>query len=546
MSVRHWPEACYLIAGRDDLESLPRKAHPPQSEGALQLGNKAWNLWRMAQAGLRVPPALVLGTRYAHRPASDWDEALFSAGLPELERITGRRLGDARRPLLVSVRSGAPVSMPGMMETVLDVGLCNETVPGMLRLTGNPRLVWDSYRRLVAGYGEVVAGIDPGVFEAALAELAQGQEEQTLAFDALRALTRRYLECYREQAGEPFPQSVRVQLRESVRAVFASWNAPKAVDYRRHQGIDDALGTAVTIQQMVFGNADRRSGAGVGFTRDPTDGTPRPWVDFLFEAQGEDVVSGRRSAVGHERLAARLPQVWAELGEGAARLERLFADMQDFEFTVEEGTLFWLQARAGKRTPRAAARIALDLLAEGVIDARTAWERTRDLALEELATVCLATAEGEAPQRLGSGIPASPGIAGGELALDAERVAQRAAQGAKVILVRQDAETADVAALRQAEGLLTRRGARTSHAAVVARQMGKVCVVGCETLTILPEQRAVRFGERVVAEGETITLDGNEGGVYAGLVRTQTVPDAALQAQIMALRARFAAECADA
>jgi len=541
MSAPHWPEACYLIAARREMESLPRKAHPP-SQGGLQLGNKAWNLWRMASAGVRVPPALVLGTVYAHRRPSAWEDALFTAGLPALETLTGRRLGDARRPLLVSVRSGAPVSMPGMMETVLDVGLCDATVPGMLRLTGNPRLVWDSYRRLVAGYGEVVAGIDPGVFEAALAELAQGRDEQTLAFDTLRALTRRYLECYREQAGEPFPQSVRVQLREAVRAVFASWNAPKAVDYRRHQGIDDALGTAVTIQQMVFGNADRRSGAGVGFTRDPTDGTPRPWVDFLFEAQGEDVVSGRRNAVGHERLAARLPQVWEELCDGGAKLERIFTDMQDFEFTVEEGTLFWLQARSGKRTVRAAARIALDLLAEGVIDARTAWERTRDIVLEELATVRLATEEGQAPQRLAVGIPASPGIAAGELVLDAEQAAQRLAQGAKVVLVRQDAETADIAALRQAEGLLTRRGARTSHAAVVARQMGKVCVVGCETLTILPEQRAVRFGERVVAEGESITLDGNDGAVYAGLVRTQSVPDTALQERLAALRAHFAGE----
>lgn len=541
MNAPHWPEACYLIAGRREMETLPRKAHPP-SKGVLQLGNKAWNLWLMASAGLRVPPALVLGTPYAHRPVAAWEEALFTAGLPALEALTARRLGDARRPLLVSVRSGAPVSMPGMMETVLDVGLCDETVPGLLRLTGNPRLVWDSYRRLVAGYGEVVAGIDPGVFEAALAELAQGREEQALAFDTLRALTRRFLECYREQAGEAFPQSVRVQLREAVRAVFASWNAPKAVDYRRHQGIYDALGTAVTIQQMVFGNADRRSGAGVGFTRDPTDGTPRPWVDFLFEAQGEDVVSGRRNAVGHERLAARLPQVWEELCDGGTKLERLFGDMQDFEFTVQEGTLFWLQARSGKRTLRAAARIALDLLDEGVIDERAAWERTRDIALEELATVRLATEGGEAPQRLACGIPASPGIAGGELALDAERVAERVAQGAKVILVRQDAETADVAALRQAGGLLTRRGARTSHAAVVARQMGKVCVVGCEGLTIDGWARSVRFGERVVAEGEPITLDGNDGSVYAGLVQTQTVPDAALQERLAALRARFAGE----
>ena len=349
----------------------------PEDCGAEELGSKAWNLARMAALGLPVPPAFVIGTGWCAEPGA-LDEAAWRPALAELERLSGLRLGDARHPLLLSVRSGAPVSMPGMMETLLDIGLTETTLPGLLRVSGHPRLAWDAFRRLIAGYGEVVAGIDARHFDADLDAVRGGCDacdERALDFAALRALAARHLDTYRREAGEAFPQDAHEQLRQAIAAVFASWHADKARTYRAMHGLAEDMGTAVTVQRMVFGNAGGLSGAGVGFTRDPSSGEPRPWVDFLFNAQGEDVVSGRRSAYGHDELAAVAPAVWQALLDATARLERAFGDMQDFEFTVQQGVLHLLQTRAGKRTPRAAARIALDLLDEGVIDAETARAR---------------------------------------------------------------------------------------------------------------------------------------------------------------------------
>lgn len=506
---------------------------------AQTMGNKAWNLLRMAQLSLPVPPAFVIGTRYS-AAAGDGPPAagryLWSAGLHALEQATGQRLGDVRRPLLLSVRSGAAVSMPGMMETLLNIGLCDATVGGLLRRTGNPRLVWDAYRRLVAGYGETVAGIPAQAFESAAAEVTGPRPEADLDFAELRAITQSFLRLYAERAGRPFPQDPAEQLGGAIGAVLGSWHAPKAREYRHLNGIPDALGTAVTVQSMVFGNAGGQSGAGVGFTRDPATGAPGLWVDFLFDAQGEDVVSGRRSAHGHEELASVLPQVWQELGEAAQELEQAFGDMQDFEFTVQEGRLYLLQSRAGKRTRRAAARIALDLLDEGSIDAPLALERTHGLDREALGEPRIVAEGGEPLVPLARAATASSGVAVGEIALDHARAAARNAAGTPVVLVRRDAETSDIAALELAAGLLTQRGARTSHAAVVARQMGKVCLVGCDQLAIDEAARTITIGGTTLHEGDLLTLDGNDGAVHGGAARVQVDYPENLLARLEALR----------
>lgn len=487
------------------------------------LGFKAYNLARMAALGLNVPPAFVLGTGFCAAPEAvtptAWREALTW-----LEGITGLGFGDPRRPLLLSVRSGAPVSMPGMMETLLDIGLTDATLPGLVRLTGHPRLAWDAYRRLVAGYGEVVAGIAADAFEEDLDAVRREQNltgsERAFDFAALRDLTHRHLDTYQRLAGEPFPQDAQAQLQAAIGAVLRSWSSEKAVSYRRMRDIDDAIGTAVTVQRMVFGNIGGVSGAGVGFTRNPSDGEPAPWVDFLFNAQGEDVVSGRRSAQGHEQLATVAPKVWEELVAATHLLEKHFGDMQDFEFTVEDGELFLLQTRDGKRTPLAAARIALDLAEEGLIDADTARARTRGLDAATLTTRVIVSADGEPPTALGHGATAAGGVANGAAALDAAQLEALRAEGKRVILVRRNAETHDVSLLDAADGLLTQHGARTSHAAVVARQLGKVCLVGCEALRIDEDGGRIGFGDSWLEPGAIVTLDGNSGAIYAGTLQT--------------------------
>ncbi len=490
---------------------------------AQTMGFKAWNLLRMARLALPVPPAMVLGTRYCLANGHDTTSGaqIWKAGLAALERASGLVFGDARRPLLLSVRSGAPVSMPGMMETLLNVGLCDATVGGLLQQTGNPRLIWDAYRRLVATYGEVVAGLPAQLFEEPMAALIGTRDEHDLDFAQLRELTRQFLAIYSEAAGEPFPQEPALQLAGAIKAVFASWHSEKAQEYRRQNRISDSIGTAVTVQRMVFGNSGGQSGAGVGFTRDPITGEPALWVDFLFNAQGEDVVSGRRSAHGHEELAAVLPSVWQALQHAARQLECVFGDMQDFEFTVQDGRLYMLQTRSGKRTLRAAARIALDMLDEGLITADVARERTALLNREALAQSLIVAVNGAPLVPLARAVTASSGVAVGEVALDEARAIARHGAGAPVVLVRRDAETNDIAALGSALGLLTQRGARTSHAAVVARQLGKVCLVGCAELQIDEVARTVAFGHATLHEGDLLTLDGNFGALYSGAAQTQ-------------------------
>ncbi|MBV8621653.1 MAG: pyruvate, phosphate dikinase [Curvibacter sp.] len=522
------------------LIGCPDGAGPSLAEATPQaLGFKAYNLWRMAGLGLRVPPAFVLGTAWctdAESRRAACEPQAWQAGLQALEQACGLRLGDVRRPLLVSVRSGAPVSMPGMMETLLNIGLCEATVPGLLRQTGRPRLVWDAYRRLIATYGEVVAGLEAAVFEEDRARLGADRDERDLDFAELRSLCRSHLRRFAEEAGRPFPQDPVSQLGEAIAAVLASWQSDRAVEYRRLHALPDSLGTAVTVQRMVFGNAGARSGSGVGFTRDPVSGEPRPWVDFLFNAQGEDVVSGRRSAHGHDELAARLPDCWNELETATRSLEHALGDMQDFEFTVEEGRLYLLQTRSGKRSAQAAARIALDLHDEGLIDTATARQRTADLDEQALGQRRVCADDGQTLQPLAHAASAGPGVACGLIALDEAAALALRSRGEPVVLVRSDAETSDLAALEQAEGLLTCHGARTSHAAVIARQLGKVCLVGCAGLEIDLAARCLRLGGQLMREGEAISLDGNEGDIYAGLVRTRIEQPRELWARLQRLR----------
>lgn len=524
--------AAAVTTALDQTRCVVQMIHPdeplPAASGPAILGSKAWNLARMVALGLPVPPAFVIGTGWCADPArlGDWH---WRPALETLEQCCRLRLGDPRHPLLLSVRSGAPVSMPGMMETLLNIGLGASTLPGFIRVTGHPRLAWDAYRRLIAGYGEVVAGIDGVHFEADLDALRGGVDERELDFAALRELVARHLATYQREAGEAFPQDAHEQLRQAIAAVFASWHSDKARTYRSLHGVDHRIGTAVTVQRMVFGNAGGLSGAGVGFTRDPSIGEPRPWVDFLFNAQGEDVVSGRRSALGHDALATVAPSIWQALLAVTRRLEQAFGDMQDFEFTVEQGQLHILQTRNGKRTPLAAARIALDLMDEGVIDARTAADRTIGLDARALVQRRIGAADGGLIEPIANAPSASSGVACGEIVLDETRARARREAGARVILVRHDAETRDIGALDLADGLLTCRGARTSHAAVVARQLGKVCLVGCESLQIDDTGRAVMLAGRRLPEGAVLTLDGNVGAIYVGAATVvETVPDALL------------------
>jgi pyruvate,orthophosphate dikinase len=501
-----------------------RPGAPLPPGGAAEVGNKAWNLMRMQAAGLRVPPGFVLPTAWAARPRGAATEAALRAalrrGIDDLEQASGLVFGSPRRPLLVSVRSGAPVSMPGMLETVLDLGLNRHTVGGLIRQIGNPRLAWDSYRRLIRQFAAVVDGLPAEPFEAAAAATG-GTEEPPGGHDhrVLRAIALRQLDVYESLTGRPFPEDVTEQLARATAAVFASWDAPKAVTYRRLNAIPDSLGTAVTVQMMVFGNAGGASGAGVGFTRNPATGARELYLDFQFNGQGEDVVAGRQVLHDSLLLRRRLPLVATELETIGHTLESLFAGAQDFEFTLQSGTLWLLQARTARTTPWAALHIAVDMVEEGLITPAQALDRLGAIDLDQVSRTRLAA---EPEQMLATAHVASPGIATGAIALSPEEAGRMAAAGRRAILVRRDIATEDVAGLAQAEGALTATGGRTSHAAVVARQLGKVCLVGCTALAIDAARRECRIGGRVLAEGETISLDGNAGRVFAGAVAMVT------------------------
>ncbi len=518
----------------------------PQPEASrATMGGKGFGLLRLARLGLPVPPAFVLDTGYCrsyfengHRLPKGFRETL-ARGIARLEEASGKQFGGARRPLLVAVRSGAPVSMPGMMDTILNVGLNDQTVQGLMRMTGNPRLAWDSYRRLLHGFAEVVLEARGDAFDHVVDAhiVADGvASDRELDTAALRQITHDYLELTQALGSHPFPQDPMDQLEAACEAVFRSWMSARAIEYRRLNGIDDGAGTAVTVQAMAFGNAGGASGAGVGFTRNPATGENALYIDFLFNAQGEDVVSGRHAVQDTARLPFVLPGVHADLNRIKSVLEREFRDMQDFEFTVESGQLYLLQVRRGKRTPWAALKIAADLVDEELIDEGEALERLEAIDLDHIERVRLV---GQVDAPLAVATPAGTGVAVGAIALDPMRAAELAAAGTPVILVRADIDTADVAGFAAADGILTAAGGRTSHAAVVARQLGKVCLVGCAALSVDPASRCCRIGGRDFREGDALSLDGDRGHVYAGRMPVTRERPTALLERVAGWRERL-------
>ena len=491
--------------------------------GAQEMGFKAYNLARMAGVGLPVPQAFVLGTSFCRdffkhgRKLPPEMRELLAAQIRHLELASGLTFESERRPLLVSVRSGAPISMPGMMETVLDVGLTETTLRGLLRMTGNPRLVWDSYRRLVQSFAEVVHHSEAAAFDAIRDRHVQSAgvgRYQELDYRSLTQMTREYLALFESLTGRAFPQDPMEQLEAAVRAVFESWQSTKAKEYRRLNKLDDDVGTAVTIQHMVFGNSGGTSGAGVAFTRDPASGENALYMDFLFNAQGEDVVSGRRALGDSIRLEEALPGVFQQLQDARHALEAEFLDAQEIEFTVQDGALFLLQTRTAKRTPWAALRIAVEQVQEGLIDPADALERLKSYNLDEIQEVRLSTINGA--RMLCRADSASIGVASGAIALDTAAATKAAAAGKDVILVREETSTDDIAGVAAARGILTALGGRTCHAAVVARQLNKVCLVGCRDLVIDLATRRCAISGEWLEEGDVICLDGHSGQVFAG------------------------------
>jgi pyruvate,orthophosphate dikinase len=504
-----------------------------------RMGFKAANLARMVTLGLPVPPAVVLGTGCSRALRADPTTvhrqlpALLAEDIARLERLTGLRFGASRRPLLVSVRSGAPVSMPGMMDTLLNIGLTETSLAGLLRATGNPRLVWDAWRRLIQQFAEVVHNQPAEPFDAIVAsecERTGVRQANELDFQALRRIAGEFLDLYRELVGMAFPQRPEEQLLAAVTAVLASWDSPRAVEYRRLNGIAADLGTAVTIQRMVFGNAGGTSGAGVGFTRDPASGENAAYLDFLFNAQGEDVVSGRRASNDGLRLAQALPGVTAQLEQVRSQLETAFGDMQEFEFTVENGHLFLLQTRNGKRTPWAALRIAVERVAAGQLERAAALRQLAAYDLDGISRRRLVGAD--AASALAQAVAAGIGVASGAIALDPSAAQAYAARGQPVILVREDIATTDVGGIAAAAGILTARGSRTAHAAVVARQMDKVVLVGCAALRCDPETRSIVLAGRTLKEGEWLTLDADTGNIHAGQLAMEEEKPAAWLAEV--------------
>jgi pyruvate,orthophosphate dikinase len=509
-------------------------------------GSKAANLWQMAKLGLKVPPAFVLSTRLC-QPINAGDSGagerlrqLLAQGIGELEHTTGRIFGDARVPLFVSVRSGAARSMPGMLDTILNIGMTQETVRGLIRLTGNPRLAWDSYRRFVQAYAEVTGNTGSEAFAARLAAMvrAEGVEcEAELDPEALERLTANYLDEAASLLGQPVPADPRLQLETAAKAVYGSWESERAHEYRRLNKLNKLAGTAVTVQAMVFGNGGGRSGAGVAFTRNPATGARGLYVDFLFDAQGEDIVAGRRVLSHPEYFKERLPEAAAALQEGAARLESHFRDMQDIEFTVEDGTLYFLQTRPAKRTPQAALRVLIDLVHEGLIGESEGAERAARIDFDAAS---LTRFEGEATA-IATGTPASAGVASGKAVFDSARAGGMCAQGdGPVILVRPDTSTADVAGFAVSAGILTASGGRTAHAAVVARQLGKACVVGCTGLAIDEAAKQAKIADHVIKEGDWLSVDGESGEVFPGQRRIVTSRPEAEIAEIARWKRRVA------
>jgi pyruvate, orthophosphate dikinase len=495
------------------------------------LGGKGAGLVEMTRIGLPVPAGFVISTEACQLYLKRGPEALqrtlgrdLRLHMSRLERVVGRRFGDVRDPLLVSVRSGAARSMPGMMETVLNLGLNDRTVLGLAERGGDRRFAFDSYRRFLAAYASVVLGLPRQPLESYLDETKRNlhvtQDTQVPA-DELQKVCSLLQAHIREAAGRPVPQDPVEQLWGAIEAVFRSWMAEKAVTYRRVERITGLPGTAVSVVQMVFGNLGSTSGTGVCFTRDPNTGEKTLYGDVLMNAQGEDVVAGIRTPMTIREMQRNLPVVYKQLERVQRILERHYRDMQDLEFTIEAGRLYMLQCRTGKRSPRASFRIARDMVKEGLIGREEAVRRVSPEDAERLFYPVLDSniPRAELEKRLlGSGIGAVPGAATGEIVLTAKEAEEAAVAGRQVVLVRRETSPEDVAGMHVAQGILTATGGKTSHAAVVARGWGKTCIVGCEALSIDARSRTIRVGERTLREGDRLTLDGTSGMIYEGSI----------------------------
>jgi pyruvate,orthophosphate dikinase len=489
------------------------------------LGGKGVGLAEMTAIGIPVPAGFTVTTAACvaymkeGRQIPDGLEDEITEHMRRLEEAAGKRFGDPDDPLLVSVRSGAAVSMPGMMDTILNLGLNDESVEGLARATENGRFAYDAYRRLIQMYGDVVAGVDAHRFEEALSNLKRDKrvvQDVELDAESLRDLIERFKQLYRQGAGHDFPQGAEEQLAAAVRAVFDSWDTPRAQVYRRANDIPDDLGTAVNVVQMVFGNKGDDSGTGVAFTRDPGTGEPGAWGEFLANAQGEDVVAGIRTPQPIAEMERWFPEAHEELVETMRKLEEHYREMQDIEFTIEEGHLYLLQTRSGKRTAQAALKIAVDMVDEGLISKEEAIGRIDPKQLDQLLHPMIdPKADYEVAAK---GLNASPGAAMGKVVLDADAAEDAGKRGENVILVRWETTPDDIHGLLEARGVLTAQGGMTSHAAVVARGMGKPCVAGCEGLRIDLDTRKVKIGGQELVEGDVITIDGGTGDVIVGEV----------------------------
>src|SRR2546421_3379220 len=523
----------------DAVKKSPRKWVYLFNEGNADmrtlLGGKGAGVAEMTNAGLPVPPGFTITTEACiayyeagkRFPQGMWEQVL--AALKIIEQQTGKGFGDKDNPLLVSVSSGAKFSMPGMMDTVLNLGINDETVQGLVKLTGDERFAYDAYRRFIQMFSKIVLDTDPRDFEHVLdtyKERAGVKSDAEIPAAALKEMVVEFKQIAERQSGEPFPTDVYTQLHKAIEAVFSSWNNKRAIDYRNFNKIPHDLGTAVKVQSMVFGNMGNDSGTGVAFTRDPSTGEKQLYGEYLLNAQGEDVVAGIRTPSKISRLQQDLPQVYQQFQEIARRLEQHYRDMQDLEFTVEKGRLYMLQTRSAKRNAQAAIKVAVDMVEEGLISEQEAIKRVEPGQVYQLLLPRFDETEKEKATKegrlLAKGLNASPGAATGKAVFDADRAEQLGKAGTPVVLVRPETSPDDVHGMLVAKGVLTARGGATSHAAVVARGLGLPCVAGTEGIRVHEEERLFRVvgSDTVIREGDDISIDGATGQVFAGIIKT--------------------------
>ncbi|CAG9364886.1 pyruvate, phosphate dikinase [Clostridium perfringens] len=493
------------------------------------LGGKGANLSEMTILGIPVPQGFTVTTEACNKYYED-DKKIsqdiieeIENKMSELEKITGKKFGSLENPLLVSVRSGARVSMPGMMDTILNLGLNDESVEAMAKLTNNPRFAYDSYRRFIQMFADVVMGVEKRLFEDLLDEVKEekGYKIDTdLTAEDLKDLVVKFKALYKKEKGEDFPSNPKKQLIEAVTAVFRSWNNPRAIVYRRLNDIPGEWGTAVNVQEMVFGNKGETSGTGVAFSRNPANGDNELYGEYLMNAQGEDVVAGIRTPEPISHLEAQNPEIYKQFTDIVNTLEKHYRDMQDMEFTIEDGKLYFLQTRNGKRTAQAALKIAVDLVEEGMLTKEEAILKVEPKQLDTLLHPAFASDGLKEAKIVAKGLPASPGAACGKIAFTAEEAKERKANGEKVVLVRLETSPEDIEGMIAAEGILTVRGGMTSHAAVVARGMGTCCVAGCGELKVNEEARTLEVNGQVLTFDDYISIDGSTGHIYAEQVKT--------------------------